>query len=63
LPERPIFLLLYNCQDLTFGYFILPILRRLKTLVEMLLSMLLSMLSEVLALLLADPKPEFYVVY
>jgi hypothetical protein len=63
LPECPIFLLLYICQDLTFGYFIFPILRRLKTLVEMLLSMLLSVLSEVLALLLVDPKPELYVIY
>jgi hypothetical protein len=48
---------------LTIGYFILPILRRLKTLVEMLLSMSLSVLLEVLVLLLADPKPELYVVY
>jgi hypothetical protein len=56
--KSPIFLSLYYHKDLVLCNVILPILRPLKTLIQVLLSMLFPMLSKIITFLFADSNPE-----
>ncbi len=58
-PKCLIFLPLYYCKDLALCNLILPFLRPLETLIQVLPSLLFPMLSKIISFFFADAKPEF----
>jgi hypothetical protein len=58
-PEGSVLFAFYNCKDFTFSSVILPVLRRFKTIRQMLLSVALPMLSKVVAPLFTYRQAQF----
>ena len=61
-PERLVLLLFNNSQDVSFCSFVLSILRRFETILQMLPPMTVPVLSKIITLLLTYHQAEFDVL-